>query len=176
MRKVFSNSSNNNIIGNSRKGGLIALAATAIGLSNVIIHIFLLIYEEAYKYIPQLVPPVIKCFVDQDTGVRYYACESLYNIAKIARGNILIYFNEIFDHLCKVTNFSFVFDNFLQLAADPDTKVRNGAQLLDRLIKDIVTESEGKMFNVEKFIPLLQVYIFFLNEESNFCCRNEFTL
>lgn len=48
----------------------------------------------------------------------------------------------------------------MQLAADPDTKVRNGAQLLDRLIKDIVTESEGKMFNVEKFIPLLQVFLF----------------
>lgn len=125
--------------GNSRKGGLIALAATAIGLAN-----------EAFKYIPQLVPPVIKCFVDQDTGVRYYACESLYNIAKIARGNILIYFNEIFDHLCK-------------LAADPDTKVRNGAQLLDRLIKDIVTESEGKAFNVEKFIPLLQERVYVIN-------------
>lgn len=35
---------------------------------------------------------------------------------------------------------------------DPD--VKNGAQLLDRLIKDIVTESD--LFDVEKFIPLLQ--------------------
>ena len=36
---------------------------------------------------------------------------------------------------------------------DPD--VKNGANLLDRLIKDIVTESE--LFDVEKFIPLLKV-------------------
>lgn len=34
--------------------------------------------------------------------MRYYACESLYNIAKVARGHILSYFNEIFDGLCKV--------------------------------------------------------------------------
>ena len=35
--------------------------------------------------------------------------------------------------------------------------VKNGANLLDRLIKDIVTESES--FDVERFIPLLQKYI-----------------
>lgn len=32
--------------------------------------------------------------------------------------------------------------------------MKNGAQLLDRLVKDIVTESD--LFDVEKFIPLLQ--------------------
>jgi hypothetical protein len=32
--------------------------------------------------------------------------------------------------------------------------VKNGANLLDRLIKDVVTESEE--FDVEKFIPILQ--------------------
>jgi hypothetical protein len=40
----------------------------------------------------------------------------------------------------------------MMLAGDPD--VKNGANLLDRLIKDIVTESE--VFDVERFIPLLQ--------------------
>jgi vacuole morphology and inheritance protein 14 len=38
-----------------------------------------------------------------------------------------------------------------------DVDVKNGANLLDRLVKDIVTESES--FDVEKFIPLLQKYI-----------------
>jgi len=50
-----------------------------------------------------LVPPVIACFGDQDARVRYYACESMYNIAKIAKGHILVYFNDLFDALCKVT-------------------------------------------------------------------------
>lgn len=42
------------------------------------------------------------CFTDQDARVRYYACEAMYNIAKVAKGEILIYFNHIFDALCKV--------------------------------------------------------------------------
>lgn len=62
--------------------------------------------------------------------------------AQISRGRILPFFNEIFDGLCK-------------LAADPDLNVKNGAQLLDRLMKDIVIESN--VFEVEKFIPLLRV-------------------
>ena len=123
--------------GNYRKGGLIALAATAIGLGI-----------DTKKYIPQLVPPVLKCFGDPDSRIRYYACESLYNIAKVARFNILIYFNEIFDALCK-------------LSADPEINVKNAAQLLDRLIKDIVTEFP--IFDINKFIPLLQERIYVVN-------------
>lgn len=48
-------------------------------------------------------PPVLVCFADQDSRVRYYACESMYNIAKVARGSILRYFNELFDAMSKVS-------------------------------------------------------------------------
>jgi len=126
--------------GNARKGGLIALAASAIGLGT-----------EIYKYVDQLIPPVLKCFGNEDSRVRYYACESLYNIAKVARQNILIYFNEIFDALCK-------------LFADPDVNVTNGAKLLDRLIKDIVTESDQHL-DVERFIGLLQERVYVIHPE-----------
>ena len=44
-----------------------------------------------------------------------------------------------------------------KLFADVDVDVKNGANLLDRLMKDIVTESS--QFNVEIFLPLLQTYI-----------------
>ncbi|TDH66336.1 uncharacterized protein CCR75_002739 [Bremia lactucae] len=118
---------------NHRKGGLIGLAATAIGLMH-----------DAHWYLEKLLPPVLHCFDDPESRVRYYACESLYNIAKVARGHILPYFNQIFDGLCK-------------LFADVDVDVKNGANLLDRLVKDIVTESE--YFDVELFIPLLHKYI-----------------
>lgn len=47
-------------------------------------------------------PPVLACFSDQDARVRYYACESMYNIAKVAKGEILLFFNEVFDALAKV--------------------------------------------------------------------------
>lgn len=51
----------------------------------------------------KIVPPVLACFTDQDARVRYYACEAMYNIAKVAKGEILVYFNSIFDQLCKVS-------------------------------------------------------------------------
>lgn len=70
---------------------MIGLAASAIGLMH-----------DAHKYLDKLLPPVLHCFDDPESRVRYYACESLYNIAKVARGHVLLYFNQIFDGLCKV--------------------------------------------------------------------------
>ena len=122
----FTRSSN----ANHRKGGLIGLAAAAIGLM-----------KDIYKYIPLLLPPVIHCFSDPESRVRYYACEALFNIAKVARQRILESFNEIFAGLC-------------ELYSDVDVDVKNGAQLLDRLIKEIVTESDA--FDIKRFIPLLE--------------------
>lgn len=58
--------------------------------------------EGVAPYLQEIVPPVLACFSDQDARVRYYACESMYNIAKVAKGEILVFFNDIFDALCKV--------------------------------------------------------------------------
>ncbi|WYZ43028.1 hypothetical protein EsH8_VI_000727 [Colletotrichum jinshuiense] len=150
----------------ARNGGLIGLAAAAIALGH-----------ELPRYLEKIVPPVLACFTDQDARVRYYACEAMYNIAKVAKGEILIYFNDIFDALCK-------------LGADSELSVKNGAELLDRLIKDIVSESaasyvsvlEGELsqeitdkeevddrpspptaFSLRRFIPLLQERIWVIN-------------
>ncbi|KAK4400099.1 protein VAC14, partial [Sesamum angolense] len=38
--------------------------------------------SEAAQHLDQIVPPVLNSFSDQDSRVRYYACEALYNIAK----------------------------------------------------------------------------------------------
>ena len=53
------------------------------------------------EYISELVPPIIKCFADTDSRVRYYACEALYNVSKVARDDVLLFFNRIFDSLSK---------------------------------------------------------------------------
>ncbi len=58
--------------------------------------------QEVARYLEEIVPPVLACFSDSDARVRYYACESMYNIAKVAKGEILVYFNQVFDALCKV--------------------------------------------------------------------------
>ncbi|KAH8887086.1 ARM repeat-containing protein [Thozetella sp. PMI_491] len=150
----------------ARNGGLIGLAAAAIALG-----------PELARYLEVIVPPVLACFTDQDARVRYYACEAMYNIAKVAKGEILIYFNHIFDALCK-------------LGADSELSVKNGAELLDRLIKDIVSESAATYvsvleqhgfdgddkdtgqdehanlptaFSLKRFIPLLRERIYVLN-------------
>ncbi|KAF8475720.1 vacuolar protein 14 C-terminal Fig4p binding-domain-containing protein [Kalaharituber pfeilii] len=109
---------------NARNGGLIGLAAASIALGH-----------EVAQYLGEIVPPVLACFSDQDARVRYYACESMYNIAKVAKGEILPFFNSVFDALCK-------------LAADAELSVKNGAELLDRLIKDIVAESAATYVSV----------------------------
>uniref|UniRef100_A0A915PQT9 Protein VAC14 homolog n=1 Tax=Setaria digitata TaxID=48799 RepID=A0A915PQT9_9BILA len=95
----------------ARKGGLIGLAAAAIALG-----------KNTADYTSQLIEPVLTCFSDPDPRVRYYACESLYNIVKICRSSALSHFNELFDTLWR-------------LSADTDLNVRSGAELLDRLLK-----------------------------------------
>ncbi|GJN87777.1 hypothetical protein Rhopal_000732-T1 [Rhodotorula paludigena] len=100
----------------ARSGGIMGLASTAIALG-----------PRLPEYLGALIMPVLACFEDHDSKLRYYACESMYNIAKVANGEILVYFNELFDSLSK-------------LAADTEVSVKNGSELLDRLLKDIVTE------------------------------------
>ncbi|KAH8198241.1 hypothetical protein TruAng_007584 [Truncatella angustata] len=56
-------------------------------------------------------------------------------LGPVAKGEILKYFNFIFDALCK-------------LGADSELSVKNGAELLDRLIKDIVSESAATYVSV----------------------------
>ncbi|KAL3233431.1 Vacuole morphology and inheritance protein 14 [Nakaseomyces bracarensis] len=109
----------------ARNAGLMGLAATAIALGP----------GKVGTYLPQILPPVLACFGDQNDQVRFYACESLYNIAKIAKGEILIYFNEIFDVLCKIS-------------ADTENSVKGAAELLNRLIKDIVAEKASNYISV----------------------------
>jgi len=113
-----------------RKGGLIGLAAMAIGLGR-----------ETGSYTGDLISPILSCLKDADSRVRYYACESLYNVVKVARENVLPMFNEIFQSISQVVE-------------DPDQNVKNGSELLDRLLKDIVTESDK--FDVPAFIPILR--------------------
>lgn len=72
-----------------------------------------------------MIKPILGCLSDQDLRVRYYACESLYNVVKVARGAVLPHFAPIFNALSKI-------------ATDPEQTVKNASELLDRLMKVIV--------------------------------------
>lgn len=144
---------------NARNGGLIGLAAASIALglvcgeSHLDYSPELTGLKEVAQYLGEIVPPVLACFSDQDARVRYYACESMYNIAKVAKGEILPFFNTVFDALCKVWVYlgTVRYGNSLiclKLAADAELSVKNGAELLDRLIKDIVAESAATYISV----------------------------
>ncbi|EKM79888.1 hypothetical protein AGABI1DRAFT_72575 [Agaricus bisporus var. burnettii JB137-S8] len=100
-----------------RNGGLIGLAGTAIALG-----------VDVAPYMEKFIEHLLACFVDPESKIRYFSAECLYNIAKVSKGEVLVYFNDIFDALSK-------------LAADSELSVKNGAELLDRLLKDIVAES-----------------------------------
>ncbi|PBC32009.1 protein VAC14 homolog isoform X1 [Apis cerana] len=121
----------------TRKGGLIGLAAIAVGLG-----------KDTGQYIEDLIHPILACFCDSDLRVRYYACESLYNVVKVARGAVLPQFTDIFAALSK-------------LACDSEQSVKNATELLDRLMKDIVTESG--LFDLVGFMPLLRERIYTKN-------------
>lgn len=114
---------------NARNGGLIGLAGMAIALG-----------KEFAMYLDQLMGPVLACFSDADPKTRYYACEAFYNIAKVCKGEILLYFNDIFVVLAR-------------LAADSEVSVKNGAELLDRLFKDIVCESAAHYVSEYQDVP-----------------------
>ena len=75
----------------ARNGGLIGLAGTAIALG-----------VDIAPYMDKFINPLLICFTDPENRVRYFSAECLYNIAKVSKGEILVYFNDIFDALSKV--------------------------------------------------------------------------
>ncbi|XP_072403206.1 protein VAC14 homolog isoform X2 [Diabrotica undecimpunctata] len=123
-----------------RKGGLIGLAAISIALGR-----------DTEMFADELIKPILGCMADQDLRVRYYACESLYNVVKVSRGAVLRHFSSIFNSLSK-------------MATDPDQNVKNASELLDRLLKEIVLENT--MFDLQGFIPLLRERIYTKNPFS----------
>lgn len=85
---MFNNTSNQLHI---RNGGLIGLAGTAIALG-----------VDVAPYMEKFIGPLLECFVDPENRIRYFSAECLYNIAKVSKGEVLVYFNDIFDALSKV--------------------------------------------------------------------------
>ena len=86
--EMFSNPSNPLHI---RNGGLIGLAGTAIALG-----------VDIASYMDKFINPLLNCFIDAENRIRYFSAECLYNIAKVSKGEVLVYFNDIFDALSKV--------------------------------------------------------------------------
>eukprot|EP01059_Diplonema_ambulator_P019619 TRINITY_DN33242_c0_g1_i1.p1 TRINITY_DN33242_c0_g1~~TRINITY_DN33242_c0_g1_i1.p1 ORF type:complete len:689 (+),score=261.47 TRINITY_DN33242_c0_g1_i1:58-2067(+) len=132
--RLLKNSFTHSVQNSLRKGGLLAISAVAIALGHA--HIGEFVYE--------LVEAAIELFQDQDPTVRYHAAECLYNIAKVARGLLLVEFGEIFTGICN-------------LKSDNDRAVQNASETLDGILRDIATES--KEFNVELFVRTIRKHV-----------------
>ncbi|CAE7191357.1 VAC14 [Symbiodinium natans] len=102
----------------------------------------------AQQHAESLMDPVLVCFSDEDSMVRYKACEAFYNIAKVIRAGILRNMSAVFDGLCR-------------LYTDIEQTIKEGAQCLDRLIRDIVMEQ--RHFDFAALIPLITCRIHILN-------------
>ena len=56
----------------------------------------------AASLLSSIVDPVLVCLKDQDSKIRFAACDTLYNLIKTLRDVALIKFNDIFEELIEV--------------------------------------------------------------------------
>ena len=116
---------------NMRKGALVGLAAVAIALGP----------EQIGDYTEDLIKPILTCMGDTDSRVRYYACESLYNVTKVSRQNVMRTFNDVYSAMSVAIT-------------DADQNVRSATELLLKLTMNIVTENPK--FDLDAFVPVLK--------------------
>lgn len=119
-----------------RKAGLIAYSA----LSSTV-----MLNDELYPLVPMLIFPVLTCFRDSDSKIRYAAVESMYNISKICRVKVL-------------NNFDAIFRPMTDLFGDNDANVKKAVEKLDSQLKTLVVECEAnpKDFNSIKFMAIIR--------------------
>lgn len=125
-----------------KQGGLLCLAAATVGLRSV--HVDSLNFP---VLLGEIVRPVARSLSDQDDRVRYYACEALFNIAKVTQE----------DFISDKYLFQEVFSSLFRLYGDADVNVQNAALHLDEVMKTIVTSSGD--FDLDAFIRLLKGFM-----------------
>ncbi|XP_046911255.1 protein VAC14 homolog [Dermatophagoides farinae] len=123
-----------NSAANSKIGGLIAVSSVAIALDT-----------DAKLYLDDIVKSIFVCTHDCQRDVKYRALESLYNVAKSVRSEILIYLDHIFDIV-------------IRLGEDVDASIREASLLMDKLVKDIVIENPS--FNIRSFVDIIRERIY----------------
>jgi hypothetical protein len=112
-----------------RNGGLLALASISLGLRDHLTN-------DSLKDVLSI---SIKMIDDEENRVRYYACETVFNILNAGRTRCLDCFDVMFSALCK-------------LSGDADLEIRQTAPIFDRLLKEVVIESYNKPNSPMKLI------------------------
>lgn len=128
----------------ARKGGVVALAASAIGIK-----------KKASEDCQDLIlASVVHACQDHSQRVRYYATESLFNVVKV---------------LPNLANqhFFILFEILRSLYADVDADVRSGAELLDKKLKEIILSAMNSgAFPVDTCVPVFARFVHIRNKAT----------
>ncbi len=133
----------------ARKGGVVALAASAIGLkkapdTNPIAH----------ECRDLILASVVHACQDHSQRVRYYATESLFNVIKVIPS-------------LAVQHFFILFEILRSLYADVDVDVKSGAELLDKKLKEvIVVAMNSGQFTAEACVPVFARFVYMRNKAT----------
>ena len=133
----------------ARKGGVVALAASAIGLKKANAS-----DPVASECRDLILASVVHACQDHSTRVRYYATESLFNVVKVIPS-------------LAVQHFFILFEILRSLYADVDPDVRSGAELLDKKLKEvIVTAINSGQFTADACVPLFARFVRMRNKPT----------
>lgn len=133
----------------ARKGGVVALAACAIGLKKAI---------DADVNVMEcrdlILASVVHACQDHSQRVRYYATESLFNVVKVIPG-------------LAVQHFFILFEILRSLYADVDVDVRSGAELLDKKLKEVIVGAMNSgSFSADACVPVFARFVYMRNKAT----------
>jgi vacuole morphology and inheritance protein 14 len=133
----------------ARKGGVVALAACAIGLKKA---------NDQDATVQEcrdlILASVVHACQDHSQRVRYYATESLFNVVKVIPS-------------LAVQHFFILFEILRSLYADVDPDVRSGAELLDKKLKEvIVIAMNSGSFTADACVPVFARFVYMRNKAT----------
>ena len=133
----------------ARKGGVVALAACAIGLKKAHDDV-----ETVMECRDLILASVVHACQDHSQRVRYYATESLFNVVKVIPG-------------LAVQHFFILFEILRSLYADVDVDVRSGAELLDKKLKEVIVGAMNSgSFSTEACVPVFARFVYMKNKAT----------
>jgi len=136
----------------ARKGGVVAMAACAIGLKKA--HDMPGLAGKTNECTDLILGSVVHACQDNSQRVRYYATESLFNVIKVLPS-------------LAVEHFFILFEILSSLSADVDVDVRSGAELLDKKLQGIIIGSINTgQFDADTCVPLFARFLHMRNKQT----------
>ena len=133
----------------ARKGGVVALAAAAIGLKKVSNN------SSSDDCRDLILASVVHACQDHSQRVRYYATESLFNVIKVMPA-------------LAIQHFFILYEILRSLYADVDVDVRSGAALLDQKLKEVIVSAmNAGSFTADQCVPVLGRFVHVRHKATN---------